>query len=61
MTVDPHIQQRRQDYLDAIYHLDGRNDPAHPRHATYTGLFQQRLALLVSQDMEATLDAPHAA
>ena len=31
-------QQARQDRLDEAYAADGRHDPGHPRHATYTGL-----------------------
>lgn len=31
--------QLRQDALDALYEKDGRNDPTHPDHATYTGLW----------------------
>jgi hypothetical protein len=31
--------QVRQDQLDALYEKDGRLDPAHPDHATYTGLW----------------------
>ena len=27
--------------LDALYHLDGRDDPAHPYAQTYTGLYQK--------------------
>ena len=34
-----HIEQAaRQAELEARYEADGRGDPAHPRHATYTGL-----------------------
>lgn len=35
---NPIEQQARQDQLDALYEADGRHDPAHPDHATYTGL-----------------------
>lgn len=31
-------QDARQAELEARYEADGRHDPAHPRHATYTGL-----------------------
>jgi len=31
--------QLRQNQLDALYEKDGRLDPAHPDHATYTGLW----------------------
>lgn len=32
--------QNRQDFLDWLYVLDGRDQPGHPCHATYTGLYQ---------------------
>lgn len=35
---DPVEQQQVQDKLDALYERDGRHDPAHPFHASYTGL-----------------------
>lgn len=35
---NPIEQQARQDQLDALYEADGRHDPAHPQHSTYTGL-----------------------
>ncbi len=34
----PVEQQAVQERLDAWYEADGRHDPAHPNHATYTGL-----------------------
>ena len=44
MNLDCHPveQQARQDQLDALYEADGRHDPAHPHHATYTGLMAQQ-------------------
>ena len=34
-----HIEQAaRQAELDRLYEADGRHDPHHPHHATYTGL-----------------------
>lgn len=36
----PVEQQIRQDLLDWLYVQDGREDPQHPLHALYTGLFQ---------------------
>lgn len=36
--ADVLAQQARQDALDALYDADGRNDPHHPHHSTYTGL-----------------------
>lgn len=53
MTLGPRLDQRRQDYLEHLYTASGRTN------GLYTGLFQQRLAQLVEQDMEAALDAPH--
>lgn len=35
---DPVAQQQRQDQLEELYVADGRKDPAHPHHGTYTGL-----------------------
>ena len=34
----PVEQQQRQDQLEELYDTDGRKDPAHPHHGTYTGL-----------------------
>ena len=31
-------QEARQRELDRLYDLDGRHDPHHPHHATYSGL-----------------------
>lgn len=31
--------QLRQNALDELYEKDGRLDPSHPDHATYTGLW----------------------
>jgi hypothetical protein len=31
-------QQARQDRIDEAYAADGRHDPGHPRHGTYTAL-----------------------
>lgn len=36
---NPVEQQARQDELDARYLEDGRDNPAHPFHALYTGLY----------------------
>ncbi len=55
MTIDPKTEQRRQDYLDALFLLDGRNNPAHPHHATYTGLYQARQAELQERDANLLL------
>lgn len=29
------------EYLEELYLLDGRDDPKHPAHMTYTGLMQK--------------------
>lgn len=57
MTVDPLVEQRRQNYLDALYLLDGRDAPDHPRHATYTGLFVEHVRVLIERDMRDVLAA----
>jgi len=38
INCNPLEQQARQDRLDDLYQEDGRDDSAHPLHATYTGL-----------------------
>lgn len=38
--------QNRQDVLEWLYHRDRRQDPGHPAHGTYTGLYQQSAAEL---------------
>jgi hypothetical protein len=35
---NPVEQTARQDRLEELYIADGRHDPAHPMHGTYTGL-----------------------
>ncbi|NBW63597.1 MAG: hypothetical protein EBR33_10805 [Synechococcaceae bacterium WB4_1_0192] len=45
---NPIEQQARQDRLDALYEANGRHDPAHPAHATYTGLM---VAYAASRDI----------
>ena len=37
-NCDPIKQQARQDLLDEAYALDGRHDPSHEYHLTYTAL-----------------------
>jgi hypothetical protein len=44
--IDHQIEQRRQDYLDWLYEQSGRTC------STYTGLYQERIALLVERDMQ---------
>jgi hypothetical protein len=52
MTVNPITEQRRQDYLDALYERSGRTC------STYTGLYQQRITELVERDMQELLGDP---
>lgn len=42
----------RQAYLEALYRLDGRDNPDHPQHGTYTGLYAARIAALLQDDRE---------
>jgi hypothetical protein len=49
MTTNPITEQRRQDYLDALYERSGRTC------STYAGLYQERLAQLVERDMDELL------
>jgi hypothetical protein len=35
------VDQNRADLLDKLYEWDGRDNPAHPYHHTYTGLYQK--------------------
>jgi hypothetical protein len=39
--LHPEVQDRVQERLELLYKLDKRDDPAHPRFATYTGLHQE--------------------
>ncbi len=50
MTIDPAREQRRQDYLEALYERSGRTC------STYTGLYQERLRRLVERDMQELLN-----
>lgn len=38
--------QARADFLEKLYHEDGRDNPDHPFKKTYTGLYQQYLEKL---------------
>ena len=42
---DQEAMRNRKILLDWLYRLDGREDSNHPRHATYTGLYQEFLNL----------------
>ena len=37
---DVNEENKRIVFLEHMYRCDGREDPAHPSHATYTGLWQ---------------------
>ena len=37
-NCNPIEQAARQERLEDLYAADGRHDPAHPQHGTYTGL-----------------------
>jgi hypothetical protein len=41
LICNPFKQLARQRRLEELYAADGRLDPAHPRHGTYTGLIVQ--------------------
>ncbi len=41
MPCDPLVQQARQDRLDDLYVLDGRDRHDHEHHGLYTGLAQK--------------------
>lgn len=58
MSHDVIIQDQRAAYLDALYHLDNRDDPYHPNRGTYTGLYQQRIALMLEIDRWRLLKTP---
>jgi len=49
MTIDPKTEQRRQNYLDALYERSGRTC------STYTGLYLEHLTELVQRDMQELL------
>lgn len=49
MTINPTTEQRRQNYLDALYERSDRTC------GTYTGLYQERLTELVQRDMQEIL------
>jgi hypothetical protein len=33
----------RQELLEHLYHEDGRDNPDHPMHSLYTGLYEQHI------------------
>lgn len=42
--LDSVVQLARVEALDNLYFMDGRDDPTHEYHHTYTGLYQKYLA-----------------
>lgn len=38
---DVSAMQNRQDLLEALYNIDGRDKPSHPQHGLLTGLWQK--------------------
>lgn len=45
---NPLAQQARQDFIDTLYAQDGRHDPGHPLHGTYTALWGLYVGLRLS-------------
>lgn len=45
--------QSRTDYLDHLYDKSGRSNPEHPDHDSYSGLYQERDAILKMQGSSA--------
>ena len=58
---NPAEQQARQDELDRFYEADGRHDPAHPHHATYTGLVATPEPSPATEASDETITIPRAA
>lgn len=48
--VDPLEEQQRQELIEQLYHCAGRDNPEHPQHATYTGLYQEWMAQQAEQN-----------
>ena len=48
-------QNDRQRYIEQLYLLDGRQDPGHPMHGLFTGLYVQRMEALKAADQETLL------
>lgn len=54
--ITPAENFARTKRLDALYILDGRDDPNHPHRGTYTGL-HQKYSLHVGTDVEKNDEA----
>lgn len=50
-------QDDRVAYINRLYHLEGRDDPNHPMHSLYTGLYQNRQKVLMELDRTEQLKA----
>jgi len=44
------VDQMRADFLDRLYVQDGRDNPEHPFHQLYTGLYQLYIQQLEQGD-----------
>jgi len=42
---DQEAMRNRQAWLQALYKYEGRQDPSHPMHGLYTGLFAAHRSL----------------
>ena len=49
-ATDLKAADNRQIALDWLYLLDGRTNPGHPLHHTYSGLYQKFLSLFDSKN-----------
>lgn len=58
MSHDVIEQDKRAAYLDALFFIDNRDDPHHPRKGTYTGLYQKRIELMLQIDRWRLLSVP---
>lgn len=50
--LDPVEQNARSEYLEHLYILDGRDNPTHPLHGFFTGLYWNRMQQLMLADRE---------
>lgn len=51
--------QNRADFLEWLYFLDGRDDVSHPRHHTYTGLYEATVEAVGRRVLEHLQEAWH--
>jgi hypothetical protein len=40
---DINQDNKRQELLERLYHEDGRDNPDHPMHSLYTGLYERHI------------------